>query len=83
MAESPELLNLKIAQLSQVIEQYRVSMYNDELRLGLLLKIIEEKGLIAPGEFDKRWPLYLRNDIGVPDQNGNMEGSLKIKIYEN
>lgn len=83
MAESIDSLNLKIAQLVQIVDQYRVNMYNDEMRLCLLLKIMEEKGIIVPGEFDKRWPLYLKNDVGVPDSNGFMEGSLKIKMYEN
>lgn len=83
MAESIDSLNLKIAQLVQIVDQYRVNMYNDEMRLCLLLKIMEEKGIIVPGEFDKRWPLYLKNDVGVPDSNGLMEGSLKIKMYEN
>jgi len=82
MAESPELIGLKIAQLSQIVEQYRSNMYTTELRFNLLLKMLEEKGMFLAGELDKRWPQYLQKEIGVPDQNGMMEGTLKCHLYE-
>lgn len=43
--------------------------------------MMEEKGVFAEGEFDKRWPLYLKNDIGMVGPDGMMEGSLKIHFY--
>ena len=42
---------------------------------------MEEKGIFAKEEFDKRWPLYLKNDIGMVGPDGIMEGSLCIKFY--
>lgn len=82
MADSIELLNLRLAQQGQIIEQYRTSLYNTELRLNLLIKMMEEKGLFVPGEHEKRWPLYLKNDIGVIGPEGIMEGTLKITIFD-
>jgi hypothetical protein len=81
MADSPDILSLKIAQVSTVLEQYRATLYNIELRHNLLIKMMEEKGLIAPEEFEKRWPLYLKNTVGVVEADGLMSGSLKVKIY--
>jgi hypothetical protein len=81
MADSPDILSLKIAQVSTVLEQYRATLYNIELRHNLLIKMMEEKGLIAPEEFEKRWPLYLKNTVGVVGQDGVMEGNLKVRIY--
>jgi hypothetical protein len=81
MAESTELLSLRIAQQGQIIEQYRMSIYNIELRMTLLVKMLEEKGTFIKEEFDKRWPVFLKNDVGVPGPDGIMEGSLKVKFY--
>ena len=82
MANNPELLNLQVAQLGQIIEQYRADMYHAGLRMDLLLKILEEKGVMVKDEFNKRWPVYLENDVGVINPNtGVMAGSLKIHMY--
>lgn len=81
MAENAQILNLQIAQLNQISEQYRVNLYNTELRFNLLLKMLEEKGIFMGGELDKRWPIYLKNDVGVPGPDGIMEGSLRHKFY--
>lgn len=81
MADNNELLNLKVNQMTQILEQYRMDIYNLELRLSLLIKMVEEKGIFAGGEYEKRWPLYLKNDIGAMGQNGVMEGSLKVHLY--
>jgi len=43
--------------------------------------MLEEKGLMSSDEFEARWPLYLKNDVGVVGQDGIMEGSLKVKFY--
>jgi len=81
MADSPELLSLKVGQISSILEQYRANIYNLELRQQLLTKILEEKGILVSGEFDQRWPTYLKNNVGVLGPDGIMEGSLKIRIY--
>jgi hypothetical protein len=82
MSDNLELVNLKIAQLGQIIEQYRVDMYHAGLRADLLHKMLEEKGIFLKDEFNKRWPLYLENDIGIINPNtGIMSGSLKTHIY--
>jgi hypothetical protein len=78
-----ELLNLRTAQQSQVLEQYRMNIYTMELKWNLLLKMLEEKGVLARDEFEKRWPLYLNNDVGAIGPDGAMEGSIKIKFYVN
>lgn len=78
---NPQFLNLQLAQMNQIIEQYRVNMYNMELRFNLLLKMVEEKGMFVAGELDKRWPLFLKNDVGVPGPDGVMEGTLKTHLY--
>lgn len=81
MSEDLERLNLRTAQQSQILDQYRMNIYNLELRINLVIKMMEEKGVFASGEFDKRWPLYLSNDIGAIGANGMMEGSLKVTLY--
>ena len=81
MADSPELLSLKVGQISNILEQYRANIYNLEIRLQLLMKILEEKGALVLGEFDQRWPTYLKNNVGVLEADGIMAGSLKIHIY--
>jgi len=82
MAESIELLSLRSAQQGQILDQYRMNMYNTELRLSLLVKIMEEKGVLTQGEFEKRWPIFLKNDVGVLGPDGIMEGMLKINFYD-
>jgi hypothetical protein len=81
MSDSPDVLNLKVAQISTVLEQYRINIYNLELRFALLAKILEEKGIMVSEEFEKRWPLYLKNTVGIVGENGIMEGSLKIHFW--
>jgi hypothetical protein len=81
MAENNELLTLKTNQQSQILDQYRGNIYNLELRQSLIVRMMEEKGIFATGEFDKRWPLFLKNDIGMVGPDGIMEGSLRIKFY--
>lgn len=81
MADSLELMNLKIAQQGLTVEQYRVNIYNIELKLDLLLKMLEEKGIFAKDEYNRRWPLYLKNDVGVIGPDGIMEGSCRIHFY--
>ena len=56
MADNTELLTLKVNQQTQILEQYRMDIYNMELRFSLLVKMVEEKGIFAGGEFEKRWP---------------------------
>lgn len=80
--ESNELLSLRSAQQNQILDQYRVTMYNQDLKLNLIIKLLEEKGVFVPGEFDNRWPLFLKNDIGAIGPDGIMEGTLKIHFYE-
>jgi hypothetical protein len=70
-----------MGQQGQILDQYRVNIYTEELKFGLLIKMLEEKGIFAQGEFDKRWPLYLKNDVGVVGPDGLMEGSLKVHFY--
>jgi hypothetical protein len=81
MPESLEILSLKTNQLSQVQEQARSEIYNLQLKTDLLIKMLEEKGLMAEGEFNKRWPLYLKNNIGAIGPDGLMEGTCKVAFY--
>lgn len=81
MAESSELMSLRLGQQGQILEQYRAESYNASLRFTLLLKMLEEKGVMVKGEFDTRWPLYLKNDVGVIGPDGVMEGSIRVTIY--
>ena len=81
MAESLDILSLRLGQLAQVLDQFRVETYNQQLKMTLLIKILEEKKILSQGEFDKRWPLYLKNDVGVIGPDGMMEGSLNINFY--
>ena len=81
MAENNELLTLKTNQQSQILDQYRGNIYNLELRQSLIVRMMEEKGIFVTGEFEKRWPLFLKNDIGMVGPDGMMEGSLKVKFY--
>jgi len=81
MAENLDMISLRLNQQVQVLEQYRASMYNSDLRMELLMKMLVEKGLFAKDEFDKRWPLFLKNDIGAVGPDGVMEGTCKIHFY--
>jgi hypothetical protein len=36
---------------------------------------------MAKEELARRWPLYLKNDVGVLGPEGKMEGSLKVSFY--
>jgi hypothetical protein len=75
--------SLRFNQQQGALDQYRMNIYNIELRFDLLLKMLEEKGMLAKDEFNKRWPLYLKNEIGVMGQDGKMDGVLKITFYGN
>jgi hypothetical protein len=81
MPESLEIVALRTGQLSQVQDQFRVEFYNLQLRFELLIKMMEEKGTMIPGEFEKRWPLYLKNHVGVLGPDGMMDGSLRVTMY--
>jgi hypothetical protein len=81
MPNDTELLNLRLSQQTQILDQYRLNLYNMELKIGLIVKMMEEKGVFALGEFDKRWPLFLKNDVGVLGPDGVMEGDIKISFY--
>lgn len=81
MPNDSELLNLRLSQQTQILDQYRLNLYNMELKIGLIVKMMEEKGVFALGEFDKRWPLFLKNDVGTLNPDGSMEGDLKISFY--
>ena len=74
---------LRDNQHQQIIEQYRSNIYTLELKFDLLIKMFEEKGLFAKEEFSKRWPLYLKNDIGVLGSDGKISnGKMKVTMYE-
>lgn len=81
MSEDLNLISLKINQHNQILDQYRTNFFNVELRSNLIIKMLEEKGIFVPGEFEKRWPVYLKNDVGVPGPNGEIEGNLKVTFY--
>jgi hypothetical protein len=81
MPESLDVLSLRTGQLAQIQDQFRYDVYNLQLKLDLLIKMLEEKGHMVKGEFDKRWPTYLKNDVGAIGPDGMMEGSLKVTFY--
>ena len=81
LAGQADLSSLRFNQQQQVLDQYRVSIYNLELRFDLLIKMLEERGTMAKDEFVKRWPLFLKNEVGVIGQDGKMEGNLKVTFY--
>jgi hypothetical protein len=76
-----DALMLRTLQQQQIMDQYRIAIYNLELRFTLLVKMVEEKGLMAKEEFDKRWPVYLKNDVGILEGDGKMSGSLRVTFY--
>ena len=76
-----EMAILRDGQFQQVIDQYRSSIYNLELKNDLLIKMLEEKGIMAKEEFGKRWPLYLKNDVGIIGPQGKMDGEMKVTFY--
>jgi hypothetical protein len=81
MADNLENIKLQMSQIGQIVEQYRTSIYTMELRHNLLVKMLEEKGQMATGEFNTRWPLYLKNDVGVIGPDGAMQGSCVVHFY--
>jgi hypothetical protein len=81
LSAANDINSLKFNQQQQILDQYRMNIYNSDLKFNLLLKMMEEKGLMAKDEFNKRWPLYLKSDVGVIDESGRMKGELKISFY--
>ena len=81
-AQNLEMGVLRASQQQQIIDQYRVEIYNSQLKMDLLVKMMEEKGIMAKDELNKRWPLFLKNDVGVLEPNGRMEGSMKVSLFE-
>lgn len=81
MADSLDVLSLKTGQMMSILDQYRMNLFNQDLRINLLVKMLEEKGIFAKDEFTKRWPLYLKNDVGVLGSDNVMQGSLKVSFY--
>ena len=81
MAETIDTLSLRSSQQAQILDEYRVAIFTLEQKFALLVRMIEERGFMAKGEFDKRWPICLRNDIGVLGPDGVMEGSLTVRRY--
>lgn len=77
-----DVLNLRANQAQQQLDQYRVNIYNLELRFELLNRMLEEKGIFAKEEFKTRWPLYLKNDVGSVGADGVMPGELMVTFYE-
>jgi len=65
----------------QLIDRLRNSTNEDDLKLSLLIKMLEEKGVIAVGEVDKRWPQYLKHDVGAIGPDGKMSGTLSVRFY--
>jgi len=65
----------------QLLDRQRIQVYNNQIKFQLLVKMLEEKGVMAPGELEKRWPLYLKNDIGAVGPDKVMAGSLKVTFY--
>jgi hypothetical protein len=78
---STDSLALRISQATQILDEYRVSLFNLNERVTLLTKMLEEKGIMAKDEFGKRWPLHLKNDVGVQGPDGLMDGSVKVVFY--
>jgi predicted transcriptional regulator YheO len=79
-----EQANLRFTQISQTENQTRQEMFNTQTRFDLLVRMLEEKGIMANGEFQKRWPLYLKNVVGVADSDGIMRpGKPKVTFYGN
>ena len=72
---------LNLSYHKQLIDRMRLTIYNNELRFNLLVKMLEEKGILANQELEKRWPLYLKNDIGAMGSDRIMSGSLKVTFY--
>jgi len=68
-------------QQQQIIDQYRINIFNMELRTTLLIKMLEEKGIMAKEELNQRWPLYLKSEVGVLESTGKMAGELKVTLY--
>ena len=81
MADNLEMVNLRLNQQIQILEQYRADIYNANLRMELLQKMLVEKGIMVKDEFDKRWPQYLEHDVGTIGPDGKMSGSLKVSLY--
>jgi hypothetical protein len=58
-----------------------MQIHHNEIKNNLLMKMLEEKGIFAPSEYDKRWPLYLKNDVGAIGPDGIMAGDLRVTFF--
>lgn len=65
----------------QLIDKMRIQQYNMELKQQLLIKMLEERKILADNELDRRWPQYLISDIGALGPEGKMEGVLKVTFF--
>ena len=66
----------------RIIEEYRTQIYTLELNNRLLIKMLEEKCIMAKEEMATRWPLWMENDVGVIGSNGKMKGELQVHFYD-
>ena len=74
-------MNSEIDRNQHEIDLTRGNLELLRLKMGLLRLMLEQRGTIKDDEYDPRWERYLRHDIGVMENSGRMQGSLKVKIY--
>ena len=74
--------DLQIVELNNAISKLRHDLYQESLRTELLLKLLYQYKVLPNHALLNNWQSYLWNEIGAPNQFGQMKGFLKISHYD-
>lgn len=81
MSDELQALKVTINQLIMQNDTIRKELNAAELRHQLLVKMLYDRRLLAQGEFESNWPLYLWHVVGYPNEKGQIKGALKVTHY--
>ena len=81
MMNNTDHLDNLVFQNDHTIGIYRGNLEMLRLKISLLRTMLSQRGILPYADFDRRFKQHLRNDVGVVERDGIMQGSLKIKFY--
>ena len=74
-------LTQNIINLIGLIDQLKKDIYQEKLRVDLLLKLCYDHGVLPKDDLDANWESYLWNEVGCPNVSGKMKGLVKVGSY--
>lgn len=70
-----------MSQMYDLITDLQRKIYIYAHHIHLIENIIETNGVLKPGDFAIKWMDYMRNEVGMVEADGTMQGFLKINKY--